>query len=374
MISRLTARQAERLFITISCIELFMGLLGYCQVTLPFSKYILWIFTLVYVAIAATNKYSAKEKAVLIILIIFGVLLYANSGLSSGIRRVCYLYALKNIDMKKYLRAALSVLVGSSFSFAVCSAIGLLDIAMQDVRPYRGFGGVRYTFGYYNPNITMAVIFLALICWFALYHGEQPWYAYVAIMAAYAVLFYFTDSRTAFFMGGGVMIGIICTRHIKWSGWTNLIFVIFIISFISMLVISVAAAFRVENTLMHDINLFISKRMSQLNVCTVDENYALPFVENWHLFGDRGNRNLYDLGYLQLFYYYGIIPAICYLLCVVCAAVKVWRENNTLELILLLGLSVQLFMEPIYLCGFIPIDFLLVYSVLLLWRDSSPEY
>lgn len=368
MTAKLDARQVDNIFITISCIELFLGLLRLCHVTLPFSRYLLWFFTLFYVAVAAVRQYSKREKIVFGVLMVFGTLLYINTGLNKGIRGVFYLFALKGMDMRKYYKSMLIVLVTSSVFFAVLSKCGFLGIfTIQDVRSNRGFNGLRYCFGYENANRAMAVMFFALVCGLILYH--EKWYSYAVMAVIYVILFYLTDSRTGFIVGAAVLAGVCCVQYIRWEGWSGFVFSVFTVVFAAMLVISVLAAFRAEFDWLDRINHFISGRMNQLAKYTCDTAYALPYVENWHLFGDRGNHNDYDLGYIQIFYYYGIVPAVCYLSCVVGAAVKVWRDNEAWKLVLLLGLCVYLFMESVYFSNFVPVDFLLVYAISLLWGD-----
>lgn len=374
MVNKLSSQKVENLFIAVSCMELFMGLLRMCQVTLPFSRYVLWIFTVFYAAVAASRQYSKRQKALFLILMVFGILLYIKTGLNKGIRAVFYLYAMKDVDMRKSFMALLAVLVVSTLFFAVLSRLRLFGFyTIKDIRSDRGFHGIRYCFGYESPNTTMAVVFFALICELILYHEKQPWYAYGIVTGVYLLFFYLTDSRTGFMVGAAVIVGMLCIRFVNWRWWTELVFAVFIVSFVLMLVISVLAALHVENGLMSEINYFISGRMTQLITYPCDTKYALPYVENWHLFGDAGNHNDYDMGYIQIFYYYGIIPAACYLTCVVCAAVKGWKERAAWKLVLLLGLSSYLFMESLYFSNFVPVDFLLVYAVSLLWGDYGRE-
>lgn len=374
MSGKLSLQRAENIFIAVSCMELFMGLLRMCRVTLPFSRYILWAFTLIYAAVAAVRHYSRLQKLLFVILLAFGVLLYHNTGLNKGIRAVFYLYAMKDVDMRKFFKSMLVVFGASTLLFAVLSGLGLMGrFTVKDIRSTRGFNGVRYSFGFESCNRTMAVVFLAMVCAFILHHERQLWYVFAVITGIYALLFYLTDSRTGFLVGAAVIAGMLCLRYIHWEKWADLVFGLFILSFLLMLVISVMAAFQVENDLMARINHLISGRMTQLTKYSCDVKYALPYAENWHLFGNGSNHNDYDLGYIQILYYYGIVPAVCYLACVVGAAVKAWRDSEVWKLVLLLGLSSYLFMESLYFSNFVPVDFLLVYSVSVLWGDYGKE-
>lgn len=124
MSGKLSLQRAENIFIAVSCMELFMGLLRMCRVTLPFSRYILWAFTLIYAAVAAVRHYSRLQKLLFVILLAFGVLLYHNTGLNKGIRAVFYLYAMKDVDMRKFFKSMLVVFGASTLLFAVLSDLG----------------------------------------------------------------------------------------------------------------------------------------------------------------------------------------------------------------------------------------------------------
>lgn len=369
---KLSLQRAENLFIAVSCMELFMGLLRMCRVTLPFSRYVLWAFTLVYAAVASIRQYSKRQKILFVVLLVSGVLLYWNTGLNKGVRAVFYLYAMKDVDMRKFFKSMLVVFVASTLLFAVLSGLGIMEMfIIKDVRSDRGFNGYRYSFGYESCNSLMAVVFLAMVCGLILRHDGRPWYVFAVTAGIYGLMYYLTDSRTGFLVGAAVFAGMLCLWFIHWERWADFAFGLFILSLVLMLAISVMAAFHVENGLMSRINHFISGRMSQLATYPCDAEYALAYAENWRLFGSGSNHNDYDMGYIQIFYYYGIVPAVCYLSCVAGAAVKAWKDREAWKLVLLLGLCGYLFMESLYFSNFIPVDFLLVYSVSVLWGNPS---
>lgn len=369
---KLSLQRAENLFIAVSCMELFMGLLRMCRVTLPFSRYVLWAFTLVYAAVASIRQYSKRQKILFVVLLVSGVLLYWNTGLNKGVRAVFYLYAMKDVDMRKFFKSMLVVFVASTLLFAVLSGLGIMEMfIIKDVRSDRGFNGYRYSFGYESCNSLMAVVFLAMVCGLILRHDGRPWYVFAVTAGIYGLMYYLTDSRTGFLVGAAVFAGMLCLWFIHWERWADFAFGLFVLSVILMLVISVMAAIPVENGLMSLINRFISGRMSQLATYPCAVEYALPYVGNWRLFGNGSNHNDYDMGYIQIFYYYGIVPAVCYLSCVAGAAVKAWKDREAWKLVLLLGLCGYLFMESLYFSNFIPVDFLLVYSVSVLWGNPS---
>lgn len=365
---------AERVFLVVSSAELFMGVLGICNVILPMSRFILWGFLAVYAAIALMGHYSRREKLLYGVLLLFGVMLYINSGLNAGIKAPIYLCALKNVDVRKYCKVSFTVLVVAFVSIASASIFaGFGNIYMMDERADRGFHGLRYCFGFPHANITMAVIFAIMLLLLHLFSQEIKWYGYLILGAVYIGLCYLTDCRTAFCLGILILMLSICVRYVKWDGWNTAVFVLFLFTFFGMLLISLLAAFHYESAWMAKIDYAISGRMSQLAKYPGNVNCALPYVENWHLFGSRLNRGGYDLGYVQIFYYYGIIPAMCYLSFVIYAAVCAWKNKRTVQLVLLSGFCMYLFMENIYFSNFIPVNFLLIYSAVIV-REQGIQY
>lgn len=364
----------EKIFLTISCAELVMGLLGICNVTLPMSRFILWGFLLVYAAIVLKGYYSRSEKLLLGVLLVFGALLYINSGINTGIKAPLYLYALKNVDIKKYCKVSFIILAVATLGIIIASIFaGFGTLYIIDIRSYRGFNGLRYCFGFPNPNRTMAVILAVMLLFLNLYGDKTKWYGYAGIAAVYAGFYYFTNSRTAFLLGIFILILSFCVNYVKWDGWNTSVFILFICAFSGMLILSILAASHYESDWMARIDHIISGRMEQLGTYPGSESDALPYVENWHLFGSRQNQGGYDLGYVQIFYYYGIVPAICYLVFVMYAAVKAWKDKRAGQLVVLFGFSIYLFMENVYFSNFIPINFLLVYSAVIVWGIYERE-
>lgn len=362
----------EIIFYTVSSAELIMGLLDLCNVVLPFSRYMLWFFFLVYTVVMLRGHYSNKEKLLLVGLLFIGVLLYMSSGLNIGIKAPVYVYALKNVDIKKYCKITLIVLVASFFCIILASIFaGFGNLYMMDIRPYRGFNGLRYCVGFSNPNKTMAVILIIMLFFLHLYSEKIKWYAYLIIAGIYTFFYYLTDCKTAFFLGISIMLLSFCLHYLKWDGWNNAVFFLFLFIFSGMLLVSILAAFSYESSWMDKINHFISGRMNQLERCNGSDEFPLPYVENWHLFSPRLNKNFYDLGYIQIFYYYGIIPALCYILFVIYSAVMAWKDKKTMQLVLLIGFTVYLFMESMYFSNFIPINFLLTYCAAIHYFDEK---
>lgn len=332
------------------------------------ARYLLWGFLVIYVLMMLQNTYTTKEKLIFLILMIFGVLLYLNTGINTGIKAPVYVMAVKGIDCRYLAKGFLFTIIGSIGIIMIYALMFVPDsIYLYDVRNSRGFQGLRFCFGFTNPNLFQIILFAALTFTFLVYGRRMGFRSFLISLLVYYAITYLTDSQTGFLVGIFLIVGMIIIRKSSWSGLSNVYFGIFLTGMLSMLIISILAAADIEKGFwMNHINDLISGRMNQLALYTNAQECALPYIWNWHLFSARENKNWYDLGYIQLFYYYGIIEGCCYLAFVYHAVRKAWMKKDSLGILLITGFCIYLFMEARYFTNYLTSDYLLMMSVIVL--------
>lgn len=358
-------------FIVASCLELAMGIWQYSQFTLAdlsLIRYLLWGFLLIYVFMMLQNTYTIKEKLLFFIMMVFGVILYFKTGINTGIKAPVYIMAIKGGDCRYLAKSFLITIVGSVCIIVMYALLAAQDaLWLSDVRSNRGFHGMRFCLGFSNPNLIQIVLFAALTFAFLLYGRSMRSRSLLAILIVYFGITYLTDSQTGFIVGAFVTVGLIVVRKITWSRISDVCLFVFAAGISGMLLISILAAANIEKGFwMNHINDFISGRMNQLELYTNTESYALPYIWNWHLFSARENKNWYDLGYIQLFYYYGTVLGCCYLAFVCFVVRKAWIRKDSLGILLITGLCIYLFMEARYFSNYLTSDYLLMVSALVL--------
>lgn len=100
----------------------------------------------------------------------------------------------------------------------------------------------------------------------------------------------------------------------------------------------------------------LSGRIHQLTVKLSGDN-LLPYMENWSVFSNRLCQAGYDLGYLELFYTYGIVPGIIYIGFLLYGVYVMWHRKAVMELTAMLIFSMYLFMEGIYWGNYVTMNF-----------------
>lgn len=364
------------LFYVASCMELAMGIWQFSQFNesgMSWSRYLLWGFLLIYLLTMLLNKYTAKEKLVFAIMMVFGVLLYWNTGINTGIKAPIYIMALKGIDCRYLAKGFLFTIIGS-ISFIMLYALVFVQdsVYLFDVRSNRGFQGMRFCLGFTNPNLLQIVLFAALTFTFLRYGKSMRSRSLLISLVMYFGITFLTDSQTGFLVGMFITVGMIMIRRNKWTGIPDVYFMIFVTGMSVMLLISLLTAADIEKGFwMNHMNQFISGRMNQLKLYTNTQDYALSYIGNWHLFSARENKNWYDMGYIQLFYYYGIVVGCCYLVFVCHSVRRAWSKRDSLGILLITGVCIYLFMEARYFTNYLTSDYLLMVSAIVLKKDTS---
>lgn len=352
----------ENLFISASCLELALGILQMCQYEISPRRFILWGFFVVYLAVACTNHYSRTEKIMLVISLGLGLLLYIFSGINTGIKAPVYIFALKEINIKKLFQWMLASLV--AVTVGVMAASLFWNFGKKSIEDYREgflFSGTRYSLGFAHPNVLQFLMFSILSYSLFLYGKRMTLLQYVTLGIGYAALFGVTYSRTGFIAGELILILAFLLRftdkqhlnRVLLAGFILLIGTFFVFSFI------VAAEIR-DVKIIQMIDHMIGGRVSQLNIHSGDMQSALPCISNWRLFSSHSNKNMYDMGYVQIFYYYGIVPAAGYFVFLFSAFGRAVKRKDKFGCLVLAVFSIYLFTESLYFSNYLTRDFMLM--------------
>lgn len=358
----------EKVFILASCMELALGLLKMCHYEISIKRFVLWGFFAVYFMVACTNHYSQKEKAVLMVSMLMGILLYVNSGINTGIKAPIYIMALKKIDIRKLLKWMIVTMCVMIAGIAMASLLfGFGNLYIDDFRKEGFFHGIRYSLGFGHPNMLQFVVFSIFGYWLYIYGAEMSLRQYIFLGIGYLVFEVLTYSKTGFILGGIIWCGALVLRWNSWKYWGRVLAGVYVTVVLLFVSISLAAAAGIHGDVMEIIDNMITGRMNQLSYATIDKQYLLPYMNNWRLFSPTTHRNVYDLGYVQIFYYYGIIPAVCYLMFLLYAVYQSVQQKNTYGCLILLGFSMYLFTESLYFSNYLTQDFLLISAAICVW-------
>lgn len=366
-------KKTDLLFILVSCMELALGILEINNIVLPYTRYILWFFFGIYFILFCLDFLHNRisEKILSIIAILIGVISYICSGSNMFLKMTVYFFAMKRINKHLLIKGMLitmAIMVGV-ISF-LSLFFGFQPLYIMDVRgKERGWNGIRWTFGFNNPNTFEFVVFHFMLLLLFMKRKMWSYKGYLVLLFVQILVFLGTDSRTGFLLT--VMFIVMSMLIIRFPDikWKNILLISYAFFMIFFLAISLSAAVPIHNSFMSNLDTMLSGRMEQLQIHPLSESFASPYMENWHLFSSRINKGGYDLGYIQMFYYYGIIPALVYLIFVSYSMRCAWKRRDCIGMLSILSMCCYLLMESRFFSNYVTRDFLFILAGILIWND-----
>ena len=323
---------------------------------------------LLFTAKVVMTRYTLKEWCWMIGLGVVAFVSYRCSSRNDMLRLVVMCAAFKNVDYKKVMKYAFYVMVTGCMLILLLAVTGVFgDISMTAAFRMREVE-TRYTFGFGHPNqahcMFWAVATLGVFCFWE----KVSWIWLCGLMAFNVLFFLFTDSRGGF-------IGMTCTfvvsmllkyvkkiRNAKWP------YILVIISLIFVGVFSVGVAYfgiiyHIDypkiwtydwyNAFYNWDDRFLSGRLWSCYGLLVTD------MRNFSLFSNPGNVEFMDMGFYKLFYWYGYVPAVMYLLANILLVRYAYSKKDSRTLMLVASFNAYTFLEAHLISDYLGRNYLL---------------
>ena len=295
------------------------------------------------------TKYTKREKISVIVFAVIGFGAYKCSSRNDVLRVIILIAACKGIELKKMLKYVFGVTLAGCLAIVMMSILGIAGTISRTAEYRAGIIEKRFVFGMGHPNALHCMFWALVTLWIYIYWEKLRWYHYLILAAANYGLFMLTDSRTgflmttlalviAFFVNPGfgrkaeneakvseISEGSYISRgsrlrdingHIV--GWAG------IIGILAATGISLAAAY--YGLIYHNNGLWreshygfvygIDSRLFNGRLWNA-YGYSNSNIGMFSLFSSSNCTRYMDLGYYKLFYMYGYIPAILYIVAII---------------------------------------------------------
>lgn len=356
------------LFYIALAIETVLMIVEKSELNVPFESHIFrvtFLLTLVAVVIASHDK---KEWVIIAATIIFTFVCYRISGKNELLRFAVFVMAAKNIDLEKTMKACFYAVAAGFGLIAILSVTGLLGQVKQ-VTDYGREAGeeARYVFGFGHPNTLWGCAFALAMVWLWIYGKKAKFWHYLIYGLIQAVLFKLTVSRTAFIIGLFSLVLALTARYLP-AIWEKKIPYI-----VSVLITPVfCVAFSIWASIVSPVPRYIFEDKNYDIIATVDkllnnrihnlyranERHA-GYIDTWKLFSDRLSEEYFDMGWVRLFYWYGIVPTVIICLLVIFLIYLCYRKKDSFTMVIILSLSIYTIVEATFVSVYIGRNFML---------------
>ncbi len=370
-------------------IELLIVVVDKSNLINPFEGRLFQITFLIFLLKLLLTDYSKKEWHWIVGLELLAFFSYWVTGANELIRIVTFVAACKNIPLKQMMRYAFYV------TLAGCAVIVLLSVTgiYGDISLTQAYGresaettiyiGVepaketRYTLGMGHPNALSCMFLMLLVMAVYVYFERMKWYLYLFLMLLNVGVYALSGSKTSMLITTAFLAGACALTYCRFLREDRFGYLCGLLVFAACIAFSVDAAVCAQRVRDVQWNEFyygeplddrhivtlakIDRRISGRIISLTDTEANDGMIQTWSLFSRPENMEHYfDMGWVKVFYRYGIVPGIMYLLAHLALLWRIYRRKDACGLAVFTVLAVYTVVEAHLVSFYIGRNFLLM--------------
>ena len=255
----------------------------------------------------SVRKSTMAEDIVFAIGVLIGALSWRFGGRNDLLRIVIFLRAAGTVSVPRAMKV--------TFVSSVLGCLGLVGLAFAGIQGHLyqtydyGHGvETRWDLGLGHPNSLHCMAAMLLIFGLYLFEKKMKLYLYVLLGVGNVLLYGLTRSNTAFAISMlALMLSLLLHYGKKLAAGNAMYFLGELFLFGGLLFSVFCGIYRPsEHWLLEKLDHVLTGRISSLWTTTFHEGT----LSTWKWFGQRLNVCYFDLGWLRVVYWYGVIPAL----------------------------------------------------------------
>lgn len=288
-------------------LEMLFVLLDKSAYIIPYET---WAFRLTFIMFAfkiICTKYTRREWICIFAFGLLGIISFIATDREEIIRVVAFVAAFKDINIRTAAKVTFYETLIGSLLIVLLSVAGIYG-AVSVTANFRG-GGIeetRYCLGMGHPNALHCMVFVLLVLGMALYQEYLKWYGYLLLFFLNIGVFSLTDSRTGVLLSAAAIIFAAFLHYAVQFRENKVIYIIGMVFVLFCVLFTVfISIYGVDIHILRQIDIRINGRFQW--------GKSEGGIQYWSLFSNPSNQNYMDMGYMKLFYWYGIIPTLLYI-------------------------------------------------------------
>lgn len=342
-------------FYTGIIIEVLLVIIDKSAYTNPMEGQIFRLTFLLFLLKVCLTKYTPKEYFTIFLFVVLGVISYFATGRNEVLRLVIMIAACKNADMKRCMKMIFYLTLLGCAGIVLLSLTGVYGTVSLTQEYGRGGIETRYVLGMGHPNALHCMVWALILLGLYLYAEQMKWYSFIFLLFINYFFFKLTNSKTSFLVTCFTIVLAILLAYVKSAAFKKLCVIAGYLASVFSVGISIliaANAYRVYDYVWNadrtKKTLFFVKLNELFNgrIRILVENDGFEgTVGTWSLFSRPENNYFFDMGWVRLFYWFGIIPAGIFLLAVLCLMIYCYKKNAYMAALVIISTSVYSIIE-----------------------------
>ena len=277
-------------------------------------------FVLCLVTVLLT-KYSLREYVTIALFLFLGAVSYFITERNEIIRGVMLIAACKNIDMRKCMKLIFYMTLTGCGLIVILSVLGVGGVVSLTQDYGRGQVEVRYTLGMGHPNALQCMVWALTTLGVYLYHKKLKWGHYLLVLLINVFFFVLTDSKTGLLVGAFTIFLFALFSFLEKRNRGKQIcaagsIAICAASILGSVAIAAGAMSLWRRNVqgvpgkVADLLAFADRFLTGRIASLIGNTHHEGVMETWRVFSGPESVYYFDLGWVRLFYWYGVIPAV----------------------------------------------------------------
>ena len=381
-------------------IELLIVIIDKSNYINPIEGRLFQITFLIFACKLLLTDYNKKQWCAIILLEAVAFVSYRVTGANDLIRIVTFVAACKDIPLKQMLKYAFQVTLLVCLIIIALSVTGIYgEISLTQAYGHESVETTlyigeeaaeetRYTLGMGHPNALSCMFLMLVVMGVYVYFDRMKWYLYLFLMLLNVGVYMLTDSKTGMLIVTGFLAGACILSYCKVLREKALIYVCGLLVFALCIGFSVDAAVCAQRVRDARWNEFfyldpqdnkhivalgrIDRHISGRIVSLTDTARNDGMIHTWSAFSEPNNmKNYFDMGWVKLFYRYGVVPGAIYVIARLALLWKFWKKKDACGLLLFTILAVYTVVEAHLISVYIGRNFLLMMMGYYLLTDGA---
>ncbi|MCH5255779.1 MAG: hypothetical protein J1D87_00740 [Lachnospiraceae bacterium] len=366
----------------------------------PIESYLFRITFVIFALKLLLTKYSRKEWLLIVFMEIVAFISYKVTGRNDVIRIVTFVAACKGIQLKQMIKYAFYVTLLGCVAIVFLSVTGIygkMSFTSDYGRGYemlyqKGYEETRYTLGMGHPNALAAMFLMLLAMGIYAFSEKMSWYIYLFLMLLNIGIYGLTDSRTSMAIITVLLLASFIMSRSSFFREKKAAYICGLLVFVLCVGFSVDAAANAPKVRKAEYReTYLSKRGhgatahvaalmridQKLNgriLALTDSEDNKGSIESWSLFSAPENMEFYfDMGWVKLFYRYGIIPGILYCAANILLIWNFYKKRDAFGLVIFTILTIYTVVEAHLISVYIGRNFILMMMGSYFLQDRENE-
>lgn len=324
------------------------------------------IFRLTFVMFAvrclfAIRRSSLRENLVFAAALAVAALSWRIGGRNDLVRILVFVRAASTIGVPKAMRI--------TFVTTICGCLSLIAMALLGIQGHLyqtydyGHGvETRWDLGLGHPNSLHCMAAMLLLFGLYLFEKRMKLYVYLLLAVGNVLLYGLTKSNTAFAISMLALLLSVVLHYGKKLAEGNAVYFLGEFLLFGGLVFSVLCGLfePAKHEWMAKLDHVLTGRVSSLWTTTFHEGT----LSTWKWFSSRLNVCYFDLGWLRVVYWYGVIPALLIIGAVFAMLEHARREKDKAGFVLILCCGLYTVMEAHLVSAYIGRNYVLLVAAL----------